>query len=169
MKVRTTGGEIGWIQTGEQKGVQIDFDCKSMPSSSYRPINGTILADRCFNKFSLTSLSVENNSKTDAVIILTSLEGTIELAFFVQAGHDYRESGIHFGDYYVFIATGFEWNPGNSRFDIPEAYEQLTEPLSEETGASIKIEIGTVSDEQADSLKIDPNSFPLIEGCKKAT
>ncbi|KAF0111244.1 MAG: hypothetical protein FD147_995 [Chloroflexi bacterium] len=147
MKVRTTGGEIGWIQTGEQKGVQIDFDCKSMPSSSYRPINGTILADRCFNKFSLTSLSVENNSKTDAVIILTSLEGTIELAFFVQAGHDYRESGIHFGDY----------------------YEQLTEPLSEETGASIKIEIGTVSDEQADSLKIDPNSFPLIEGCKKAT
>ncbi|KAF0110839.1 MAG: hypothetical protein FD147_1303, partial [Chloroflexi bacterium] len=41
--------------------------------------------------------------------------------------------------------------------------EQLTEPLSEETGASIKIEIGTVSDEQADSLKIDPNSFPLIE------
>jgi len=164
IKIRVEGQQEGWVKGGDGF-LTFPLACANLPSGTFRPLNGSLLADTR-TRPGMGFLSLQNQTSADALVFLNEDSGTPQLAFYVRSMETFDLSGIPNGSYQVFVARGTEWN-GDAR-----AFERLEETLRMQEKLVFKSAAGqaslwtlilrTLAGSTENALPISPAEFPPL-------
>src|SRR5512139_2007247 len=80
-----------------------------------RPVNGTLISSGELHGYG--ELNIVNNLPEDAVAILTDLDNNTVLSAYIWGNRNHVNiSGIEDGQYYLYFATGRDWDPELGEF-----------------------------------------------------
>ena len=164
IKIRVEGQQEGWVKGGDGF-LTFPLACANLPSGTFRPLNGSLLADTRA-RTGMGFLSVQNQTSADALVFLNEDSSSPQLAFYVRSMETFDLSGVPNGSYQVFVARGTEWN-GDAR-----AFERLEETLRMQDKLVFKSAAGqaslwtlilrTLAGSTENALPISPAEFPPL-------
>ena len=168
LKVIAPDGSEGWVNADPAK-LEFNLGCSEVPIGSYRPVNGAILDDqRGDGTDFLGELEVENGTTDDGLVVITQMDGSAVVAFYVRAESNFTLSGIPDGNYWVYIASGQGWDETTHQMASVVDYERFEDTFPFETDASSytiwSITLHPVPEGQADTEPVDPADFPKLGG-----
>ena len=168
LKVLAPDGSEGWVKADPAK-LEFNLGCSQVPLGSYRPVNGTILDDQRGDTADfLGELEVENGTADDGLVVITQIDGSAVIAFYVRAESSFTLTGIPDGDYWVYIASGQGWDETTHQMASVVDYERFEDTFPFETDASSytiwSITLHPVPEGQADTEPVDPADFPKLGG-----
>lgn len=164
LKIQAPEGLQGWV-SGHTINLKLNLECAEIPLGAYRPLNGAVLVDqRGSTAGALGELSVENGTQDDGLVVLTYLDETPLLAFYVRAGQKYTLKKIPDGNYWVYLASGTGWDAAARRMERVWTYQRFEETFPFETRGNTytiwTITLHPVEGGTGRTEPVDPESFP---------
>jgi hypothetical protein len=135
LRVNTRSGERGWVKSGPGFA-NYEGDCLFVPSGPFRPLNGTLVYDRRWD-YGPGTLTVENMTLSDGVVVLTTVTHDPLVGFYVRSMEQFMLTGFRDGNYLLYFSYGQAWDGNNNRFMVVEAIKKMDQELefySDETG-----------------------------------
>ena len=139
------------------------------PIATYRPLNGEILDDQRGDPSDfLGELSVDNGTANDGLVVIAWADGAALVAFYVRAESTFTLTGIPDGNYWVYVASGQNWDETTHQMVTVLNYERFDDMFLFETDASSyttwSITLHPVPEGQANTEPVDPADFPVLGG-----
>lgn len=168
LKGMAADGSEGWVNA-DPANLEFNLGCSEVPTGTYRPVNGAILDDQRGNTANfLGELEVENGTADDGLVVITQMDDSAVVAFYVRAESSFTLTGIPDGDYWVYIASGQGWNETTHQMASVVDYERFEDMFPFETDASSytiwSITLHPVPEGQAETEPVDPADFPDLGG-----
>ncbi|MCJ7444919.1 MAG: hypothetical protein MUO26_10385 [Methanotrichaceae archaeon] len=132
-----------------------------------RPVNGTFIKPAELNGYG--ELSIVNSLQEDSVAILTDLDNNTIFSVYIWGNKNFVNiSGIEDGLYFMYFATGRDWDPELGEFLTDVGFSMMKDKLGFKTmrtsgGSSTSIvivEIYSVS--EAEQNRVAKDIFPQI-------
>jgi hypothetical protein len=97
-----------------------------------RPMNGTLIKSGELNGFG--EINIQNNLQEDAVAILADLDNNTVLSAYVWGNRNFVNiSGIEDGQYFLYFATGRDWDPEIGEFATDAGFSMMNKPIEFKT------------------------------------
>lgn len=170
-------GDCAWIQVigpDDQEGwvnahiayLQLNVTCSDVPVGNFRPLNGEIIIDRR-ETVGEGTLTVENGTLWDGLIILADLEKQSLVAFYIHSEKEVTLGGIPDGEYILFFSTGEDWNTAGKSFSKPLDFKRFEDTLlfrTTKTQYTIwSLTLHPVVGGEAATESVNPEDFPSLE------
>lgn len=168
LKGSTADGSEGWVNA-DPADLEFNLECSEVPIGTYRPVNGTILNDQRGNTANfLGELEVDNGTADDGLVVITQMDGSVVIAFYVRAKSSFTLTGIPDDNYWVYVANGQGWDESTHQMATVLSYERFEDTFPYETDATSytiwSITLHPVPEGQADTEPVDQADFPELGG-----
>jgi hypothetical protein len=156
----------GWI-SGDERHVRRGVECEVIPLGTFRSLTTMIKSSDSI--YGLGVLNVDNGTTRDALVMLTSNIPVTHpvVAAYIRAGDTFALERIPDGNYYIYFATGSEWN--GEKFTTAVSLSRFQDPINFFTWHSTlianplpvwDITLHSVAGGTAPVIEVDESMFP---------
>jgi hypothetical protein len=166
LRVHIRSGERGWVKSGPGYAY-FDGNCSSVPSGPFRPLNGTLVYDRRMD-YGPGTLTVENMTLNDGLVVLTSLTNDPVVGFFIRSTEEFTLTGLQDGDFLLYFTFGHAWDGNKNTFMVVETVKKMDQVLefySDDSGHTtwtLSLNSLGIGSGSASASDIPASSFPVL-------
>jgi hypothetical protein len=166
LRVHIRSGERGWVKSGPGYAY-FDGNCGSVPSGPFRPLNGTLVYDRRMD-YGPGTLTVENMTLNDGLVVLTSLTNDPLVGFYIRSTEEFKLTGLQDGDFLLYFTYGHAWDGNKNTFMVVETVKKMDQVLefySDDGGYTtwtLSLNSLGIGSGSASASDIPASSFPVL-------